>query len=77
MKRLTDFKTLLLAAGIASLTLACKPEEEVKPVFPSTKITATVAAGESYTIALEPNLDWTVSIEGDGAGNSSGLTTTV
>ena len=69
MKRLTDFKTLLLAAGIASLTLACKPEEEVKPVFPSTKITATVAAGESYTIALEPNLDWTVSIEGDGAGN--------
>lgn len=69
MKRSINLKTLLLAAGIASLTLACKPEETVKPVFPSTKITATVAAGESYTITLEPNLDWTVSIEGDGAGN--------
>lgn len=51
-------------AAVALLGVACAPDPEDKlptPNFPET-ITAEVAAGEIYTISIEPNQPWTLSI---------------
>ena len=66
---------LVIAAAIASFA-ACtdpveKPSETPKdpdPVFPANVLNKTVAAGESVTITIEPNLAWEVSVSGTGSG---------
>ena len=54
-------------AALALLATACQPDQgEMLPTpnFPE-QVTAEVAAGEIYTIAIEPNQDWNVSIPED------------
>lgn len=51
-------------AAFALLATACQPDPKDNlptPNFPE-KVTAEVGAGEIYTITIEPNQDWTVSI---------------
>ena len=62
----------LLAAGLA--LASCnddKPVEQtpVEPVFP-TAVTEALEAGETYTLNVEPNVDWTVELkyDADAAG---------
>ena len=46
-----------------------KGQETVKPVFPTTVVNETVAAGQSVDLKFETNMDWKVEISGDGKGN--------
>ena len=54
-------------AALALLATACQPDQGEPlptPNFPE-QVTAEVVAGDIYTIAIEPNQDWTVSIPED------------
>ena len=54
-------------AAFALLATSCQPdpgETLPTPNFPE-QVTAQVAAGDIYTLAIEPNQDWTVSIPED------------
>lgn len=66
-------KTNFLKAAIALLGVGCilatsclQTQETLKPVFPENKIQKTVEAGESVDIVFEANLDWELSLSGDG-----------
>ncbi len=56
----------LLAAGLA--LVSCnndKPvEKPVEPVFPEA-VTKALEAGETYTLNIEPNVDWTIELKYD------------
>ena len=73
-------KTNFLKAAIALLGVGCilatsclKTQETLKPVFPENKVVKTLSAGESTDIEFEANQDWTLKVQGDGAGNYFGV----
>ena len=73
-------KTNFLKAAIALLGVGCilatsclKTQETLKPVFPENKVVKTLSAGESTDIEFEANQDWTLKVQGDGAGNYFGI----
>ncbi len=54
-----------LLIGVAMSFASCKdPVEEIVPVFPE-QVNYTVEPGESYTLTINPNLPWEISISGD------------
>lgn len=61
-----------LLIGIAAFASCDTPSENdktVEPVFPESVVNKTVAAGESVDLSIAPNLDWEVTVSGEGAGN--------
>ena len=73
-------KTNFLKAAIALLGVGCilatsclKTQETLKPVFPENKVVKTLSAGESTDIEFETNQDWTLKVQGEGAGNYFGI----
>ena len=56
----------LLGVGCILATSCLKTQETLKPVFPENKIQKTVVAGESVDIVFEANLDWELSLSGEG-----------
>ena len=61
-----------LLVGFATIASCERPSEDgntADPVFPESVVNKTVAAGESVDLSITPNLDWKVSISGEGAGN--------
>lgn len=61
-----------LLIGIAAFASCEKPsgnDKPAEPVFPESVVNKTVAAGESVELSIAPNLDWEVSVSGEGAGN--------
>ena len=67
------FSLLAVLAAVASCDQK-QPEENkgnetVEPVFPSSVVNETVAAGESVTLSFDANLSWEVEISGEGKGN--------
>ena len=56
----------LLGAGCILATSCLKTQETLKPVFPENKVVKTVVAGESVDIVFEANLDWELSLSGEG-----------
>ena len=68
LKRLCSAGLTLL--GMASILLvSCKQEEIIEPEFPATKIEKTLSPGETVRIEFDANLDWTLKVTGEGAGN--------
>ena len=63
----------LLGAGCILATSCLKNQETLKPVFPEDKVVKTLSAGESTDIEFEANQDWTLKVQGDGAGNYFGI----
>ena len=63
----------LLGAGCILATSCLKTQETLKPVFPENKVVKTLSAGESTDIEFEANQDWTLKVQGDGAGNYFGI----
>ena len=63
----------LLGVGCILATSCLKTQETLKPVFPENKVVKTLSAGESTDIEFEANLDWTLKVQGDGAGNYFGI----
>lgn len=69
-----NYSKLSIACALTALfASACvqpeSPDVVVEPVFPESVDVRTVNAGESVELVLTANLDWTLSIEGEGAGN--------
>ncbi|MGN0201546.1 MAG: hypothetical protein ACI399_01395 [Candidatus Cryptobacteroides sp.] len=65
-----EIKLLAMLAAAVMLAGSCDEKEDpVSPEFPSTVDTRTVEAGGSVVLTLDANMDWTLSVEGDGAGN--------
>ena len=61
-----------LLIGIAAFASCDTPSENdktVEPVFPESVVNKTVAAGQSVELSIAPNLDWEVTVSGEGAGN--------
>lgn len=63
----------LLGAGCILATSCLKTQETLKPVFPENKVVKTLSAGESIDIEFEANQDWTLKVQGEGAGNYFGI----
>lgn len=63
----------LLGVGCILATSCLKTQETLKPVFPENKVVKTLSAGESTDIEFEANQDWTLKVQGDGAGNYFGI----
>ncbi|MDD6976598.1 MAG: hypothetical protein PUI52_07590 [Bacteroidales bacterium] len=63
----------LLGVGCILATSCLKNQETLKPVFPENKVVKTLSAGESTDIEFEANQDWTLKVQGDGAGNYFGI----
>ena len=63
----------LLGAGCILATSCLKNQETLKPVFPENKVVKTLFAGESTDIEFEANQDWTLKVQGEGAGNYFGI----
>lgn len=73
-------KTNFLKAAIALLGVGCilatsclQTQETLKPVFPENKVVKTLFAGESTDIEFEANQNWTLKVQGEGAGNYFGI----
>ena len=62
------FKIAAIFAGLALTVASCNgtDPEQPKPVFPSEKIQKTVLAGESVNVEFDANLDWELSLSGEG-----------
>lgn len=60
-----------ILAGLVTVVSCSKPAPvpPPEPEFPSSKVTKTVAAGESVNINISPNMAWEVSLSGEGLGN--------
>lgn len=60
-----------ILAGLVAVVSCSKPAPvpPPEPEFPSSKVTKTVAAGESVNINISPNMAWEVSLSGEGVGN--------
>ena len=72
LKRLCSAGLTLL--GMASILLvSCKQEEIIEPEFPATKIEKTLSPGETVRIEFDANLEWTLKVTGEGAGNYFGI----
>lgn len=41
----------------------------VEPIFPTAVLNETIAAGESVNVEFTPNVDWEISLSGEGSGN--------
>lgn len=71
--KLNFWKYATAAAIILSAMVSCEEpapvEQTPDPIFPTTVLNETVAAGGSVDITIEPNLAWEVSISGEGSGN--------
>ena len=63
----------LVGAGCILATSCLKTQETLKPVFPENKVVKTLSAGESTDIEFEANQDWTLKVQGEGAGNYFGI----
>lgn len=63
----------LLGAGCILATSCLKNQETLKPVFPENKVVKTLFAGESTDIEFEANQNWTLKVQGEGAGNYFGI----
>ena len=63
----------LLGVGCILATSCLKTQETLKPVFPENKVVKTLSAGESTDIEFETNQDWTLKVQGEGAGNYFGI----
>ena len=63
----------LLGAGCILATSCLKTQETLKPVFPEDKVVKTLFAGESTDIEFEANQNWTLKVQGEGAGNYFGI----
>ena len=63
----------LLGVGCILATSCLKTQETLKPVFPENKVVKTLSAGESTDIEFEANQDWTLKVQGEGAGNYFGI----
>ena len=63
----------LLGVGCILATSCLKTQETLKPVFPENKVVKTLSAGESTDIEFEANQEWTLKVQGDGAGNYFGI----
>ena len=63
----------LLGAGCILATSCLKNQETLKPVFPEDKVVKTLFAGESTDIEFEANQNWTLKVQGEGAGNYFGI----
>ena len=50
-----------LVAVVALLAACTEEPEPVVPHFPEV-VTATVSAGDSFTLTIEPNTQWSVAI---------------
>lgn len=68
-----NIKIWALASLFSLLAVtACEepaPAPDPDPVFPTTVLNETVAAGASVEVNFTPNLDWEVALSGDGSGN--------
>lgn len=62
------FKIAAIFAGLALTVAACQGNnpEQPDPVFPSEKIQKTVLAGESVDVTFDANLDWELTLSGEG-----------
>ena len=72
----TNFlKVVMALLGVGSIlaTSCLKTQETLKPVFPENKVVKTLSAGESTDIEFETNQDWTLKVQGEGAGNYFGI----
>ena len=63
----------LLGVGCILATSCLKTQETLKPVFPENKVVKTLFAGESTDIEFEANQNWTLKVQGEGAGNYFGI----
>lgn len=66
------FKFAAVLAGLSLLAASCIEQETPQApeaIFPSEVLQKTVVAGESVQIPFTANLDWEISIEGDGVLN--------
>ena len=63
----------LLGVGCILATSCLQNQETLKPVFPENKVVKTLSAGESADIEFEANQDWTLKVQGEGAGNYFGI----
>lgn len=63
----------LFGAGCILATSCLKTQETLKPVFPENKVVKTLFAGESTDIEFEANQNWTLKVQGEGAGNYFGI----
>ena len=63
----------LLGVGCILATSCLKTQETLKPVFPEDKVVKTLFAGESTDIEFEANQNWTLKVQGEGAGNYFGI----
>ena len=84
MKKHFEILVKLLCASMCLAVAACSTSEETDgpsvPNFPTEQLTPTIQAGESYTIPISPNMDWSVSIDRQKAGvwfwlDDNGITT--
>ena len=71
-------KTLFKAASVVFAACcvfasSCQGPEDIKPVFPENEVILTLQSGESTEIKFTANMDWTVKVSGDGAGNYFGI----
>ncbi|MGN1216052.1 MAG: hypothetical protein ACI4TJ_07390 [Candidatus Cryptobacteroides sp.] len=72
LKRICSAGLALL--GIAAfLSVSCKNEEIIEPVFPGTVVEKTMSPGETIDLKFNANLDWTLKVSGEGAGNYFGI----
>lgn len=72
MKRLMTICAYALSALL--LALSCDKEPvNVEPSFPGTYREKTVVGGETVDFSFSANMDWTLSVEGSGAGSFFGI----
>ena len=61
------FRWMSSLVAVVALLCGCSDDPEpVTPRFPET-VTATVSAGDVYTLHIEPNTAWSVAISSDAA----------
>lgn len=86
MKQYFENLGKVLFIGMSLVFMACSDSSDtdsgdgLQPNFPTEKLTPTISAGETYTLSIEPNMDWSVSIDRQVAGqwfwlNDGGNTT--
>ena len=63
----------LIFAACCLFATSCKEPEAVTPVFPENEIILTLKSGESTDISFDANMDWTLRVSGEGAGNYFGI----
>lgn len=72
LKRICNAGLALLGVA-AILSVSCKQEEIIEPVFPENVVEKTLLPGETIDLKFNANLDWTLKVSGEGAGNYFGI----